>query len=325
LLNFGGGTNTAILTAATPLLAFGVGELFSLVGLHPGALAAVFAGIFMANSRRIGLQVLPQKSMRGVMKNMSFVFEIAIFTFIGFLLDIDWLFDPLHPENVAFIGIGALVAILVIFIARPASVFLVTLADRKMNMKDRFFVSWAGVKGVASAALGAIAVAGIADPDTSNGISSIVFIVVLISLIIQGITTPIIARVLNLIEEQDAAQEIASQRDATRHVLLHLVDQYTEGKVDSSTYALLKSEMEEEIFTLEDELRRVVSERRARMKMLEIREEIYQEKLNFFRTEYEQGKISDLIFEDYKQELQAEIDELATIKRQLRSGRESEN
>ncbi|MHA2396375.1 MAG: cation:proton antiporter [Candidatus Thorarchaeota archaeon] len=326
ILVFGGGTNTTILTAATPILAYGIGEIFALpqlgLGLHPGVLAAVFAGIFMANSRRIGLETLPQKSMRSVMKNFSFVFEIVIFTFIGFTLNIGWFF---LADNVVFIGVGVLVAILVIFIARPASVFLVTLTDNKMTMKDRFFVSWAGVKGVASAALGAIAVAGIEDADISNSINSIVFIVVLISLVLQGISTPIIARMLNLIEEQDVAQEIASQRDATRHALLHLVDQYTEGKVDSSIYTQLKSELEEEIFTLEDELRRVVSERRTRLKMLEMREEIYREKLGYYQREYEQGKIPDPIYEDRKLDLQAEIDEIATVRRQLRSGKESDN
>ena len=324
LLAFGEGSNTSIFTAATPILAYGVGEAFSLlpIELHPGALAAVFAGIFMANSRRIGLETLPKKSMRGVMKNFSLVFELAIFTLIGYTLDIEWFF---LSNNVVFIGIGILVPILVIFIARPASVFLVTLTDKTMTMKDRFFVSWAGVKGVASAALGAIAIAGIADVNIGNGVNAIIFIVVLISLVLQGITTPIIARTLNLIEEQDAAQEIASQRDATRHALLHLVDQYTEGKIDSSIYSVLKAELEEEIFTLEDELRRVVSERRAQLKMREIREEIYREKLMYYQAEYEQGKIPDLIYEDQKQELEAEIDEIATLRRQLRSSRESDN
>ncbi|MBY8997708.1 MAG: cation:proton antiporter [Candidatus Thorarchaeota archaeon] len=324
ILTFGEGSNTSIFTAATPILAYGIGEVFSLlpIELHPGALAAVFAGIFMANSRRIGMAVLPKKSMRGVMKNFSLVFELAIFTFIGFTLDFAWF---LVDDNIVFVGVGVLVAILVIFIARPVSVFLVTLTDAKMNMKERFFISWAGVKGVASAALGAIAIAGIADANTGNGINAIIFIVVLISLILQGITTPIIARVLNLIEEQDAAQEIASQRDATRYALLHLVDQYTEGKVDSSIYTILKSELEEEIFTLEDELRRVVSERRARLKMLEIREEIFREKLSYYQREYEQGKISDFVFEVQRQELQAEMDEIETVRRQLRSGKESDN
>jgi NhaP-type Na+/H+ or K+/H+ antiporter len=256
------------------------------------------------------------------MKNFSLVFELAIFTFIGFTLDFDWFFQG---QNIVFIGVGLLVAILVIFIARPISVFLVTLTDSKMNMKERFFISWAGVKGVASAALGAIAIAGIADPNIGNGVNAIIFIVVLFSLVVQGITTPILARKLNLIEEQDSAQEIASQRDATRHSLLFLVDQYTEGKVDSSIYTILKAELEEEIYTLEDELRRVISDRRSQLKMLEMREEIYSEKLSYYQTEYEQGKIPDLIYEDQKLELQAEIDEIATLRRQLTSSRESDN
>ncbi|MHA1666413.1 MAG: cation:proton antiporter domain-containing protein, partial [Candidatus Thorarchaeota archaeon] len=82
LLAIEGTTNTSIVTAATPIIAYGIGELFAVFGIHPGALAAVFAGLFMANSRSIGLPVLPQKSMRGTMKNVSFVFEIIVFIFL---------------------------------------------------------------------------------------------------------------------------------------------------------------------------------------------------------------------------------------------------
>ncbi len=70
----GDDTNVSILTATTPFLAYGLGELFTVFYIHPGALAAVFAGLFMANSRRVGLPALPQRSMRGVMKNVSFFF-----------------------------------------------------------------------------------------------------------------------------------------------------------------------------------------------------------------------------------------------------------
>ena len=65
-----------------------------------------------------------------------------------------------------------------------------------------------------------------------------------------------------------------------------------------------------------------MSERRARLKMLETREDIYREKLNFYRSEYEQGKIPDTVFEEQRQELEAEMDEIA-IRRQLRSGSEN--
>ncbi len=103
------------------------------------------------------------------------------------------------------------------------------------------------------------------------------------------------------------------------------MDQYTEGKVDSSIYTILKAELEEEIYTIEDELRRVISDRRSKLKMLEMREEIYREKLTYYQAEYEQGKIPDLIYEDQKLELQAEIDEISTLRRQLRSSTEPDN
>ena len=84
----GDDTNISILTATTPFLAYGLGELFTIFYIHPGALAAVFAGIFMANARRIGLEPLPQRSMRGIMKNVSFFFEIVVFILLGYTLSV---------------------------------------------------------------------------------------------------------------------------------------------------------------------------------------------------------------------------------------------
>ncbi|MHA1863538.1 MAG: cation:proton antiporter [Candidatus Thorarchaeota archaeon] len=307
LLAIEGTTNTSIVTAATPIIAYGVGELFAVFGIHPGALAAVFAGLFMANSRSIGLPVLPQKSMRGTMKNVSFVFEIIVFIFLGINLDM----TVITPEIIA---VGGIVGLLVILIARPISVFAVTAFDKTMSNRDRFFVSWAGVKGVASAALAAIVVVEV-EAGIGGAITSIVFIVVFMSLVVQGITAPRIATLLNLIEEEDAAQEIAAMRDATRYALLKLVDKYTEGKVSSQIYSRLKAELEEEIFSLEDDLRKLVSDRRARLRELEIREEIFREKLAFFEAEYEKGKVPESLFEDQKSELQAEIDDLVIQRR----------
>ena len=324
-----GESSSSVLTATTPILAYGVGEIFAGVGIHPGALAAVFAGIFMANAKRIGLKPLPQKSMRGVMKNVSFAFEIVVFTLLGWTLNTAFLFN-----NPTVTLAGITIALLVIFVARPAAVFLVTSTDRSMTWRDRFFVSWAGVKGVASAALAAIAVALIITFDSIPGdllplelaeqINAIVFIVLMISLSVQGITTPFLATRLNLVEEQDAAGDITAQRDATRHTLLHLVDRYTEGKIDIDLYSRLKSELEEEIFTLEDELRVVVAERRAQLRELEMREELFKSKLDYYQELYEKGSISNTTYEDEKSDIEEELTEIESMKRYWRTGKESQ-
>jgi len=325
LLRTGEDTNIAILTATTPILAYGLGEIFVPLGIHPGALAAVFAGIFMANSRMVGLEVLPQQSMRGVTKNVSFVFEIAVFILVGYSFNIQFIL-----ANPIILGLGLLISFLVIFVARPASVFLVTAHDSDMSWKDRFFVSWAGVKGVASAALAAISVSIIneynADPTGIIGstIFSIVLIVIMVSLFVQGLTTPMFAERLELVEEADAADVIIAQRDATRQALLHLVDLYTEGKVDADLYSRMKAELEEEIFMLEDQLRELISERRAKIKELDIRQDICRRKLQHLGECCECGDIPDAIYEERRQELEAEIEELATRKKHLRKSKELE-
>ncbi len=341
----GDDTNIAILTATSPFFAYGVGELFTYIPgfpVHPGALAAVFAGIFMANARRLGLEPLPQQSMRGVMKNVSFFFEIVIFILLGYSLSVPLIEGDHSTETISFIfanpGIlvlGLVTAVLVIFVARPISVFLVTAGDRNMGMRDRFFLSWAGVKGVASAALAAIAVTVIIQfssaPTYVDAIKyvvptiyAIVFTVLIVSLFVQGLSTTFLANILGLTEKEDLAKEITVHRDATRQALLHLVDQYTEGKIESGMYSRLKAELEEEIFNLEDELRRVVSERRARIKELKVREEIYRKKLEFYEQQYESDKIPDSIFQDLKNELTAEIEEVVNRIRMQEKRMESE-
>lgn len=325
-------TNISILTATTPFLAYGLGELFTVFYIHPGALAAVFAGIFMANARRIGLEALPQRSMRGVMKNVSFFFEIVVFILLGYSLSVPLIEGNPATETIAFIvanpGIlllGLLTSVLVIFVARPISVFLVTARDRTIGFKERFFLSWAGIKGVASAALAAIAVTVIIRYSSDIAyieeisivvptIYAIVFIVLLVSLIVQGLSTALFANFLGLVEKQDRATEITVHRNATRQALLHLVDMYTEGKVNSALYSRLKAELEEEIFTLEDELRRVVAERRAKVQELGFREEIFKIKLEFYEKQFESGKISEGTYQDLKSELEAEIEEIETRK-----------
>jgi cell volume regulation protein A len=326
-------TNVAILTATTPFFAYGFGELFTVFYIHPGALAAVFAGIFMANARRFGIEPLPQRSMRNVMKNVSFFFEIVVFILLGYTLSVPLIGGDAATETIAFLfanpgilGIGLLTAVLVILVARPTSVFLVTARDRSMGLKERFFISWAGVKGVASAALAAIAVTVIIHyfedashfPQTTIDavksvvptIYAIVFIVLFVSLVVQGMTTSYLANLLGLTDKQDRAKEITVHRDATRQALLHLVDQYTEGKVDSVMYSRLKAELEEEIFTLEDELRRVLSERRARIQELGFREEIFKTKLDYYEKQFEAEEISEGTYQELKSELEAEIEEV---------------
>ncbi len=317
-------TNTSILTATTPILAYGLGEALGYFGLHPGAIAAIFSGIFMANARRIGLEVLPQRSMRDTTKIVSFAFEIVIFIMLGYTVNIPFVLGTYPGTQIGILPLGLVIAMLVIFVARPAAVFLITAPDRDLSNQERFFVSWAGVKGVASAALAAISVSIITEyvgaSVLTDTVTSIVFIVLMVSLVVQGLTAPYFAQRLGLEEEIDVLEEISVHRDATRHALLKLVDEYTEGKVEAPLYQRLKAELEEEIFSLEDELRREAAEKRARLLELQVRESIYMNKLDYLRNLFEQGKLKEVSYYDEISEIERELDELESLKRHQRHG-----
>ncbi|MFX1369468.1 MAG: CdvA-like protein, partial [Promethearchaeota archaeon] len=173
-----------------------------------------------------------------------------------------------------------------------------------------------GVKGVASAALAAISVGIITSYEVegymtiTRNISSIVFIVLMISLFLQGMTTTYLAKKLELTEKLDLAEEISAHRDATRHALLQLVDMYTEGNVPPDLYIRLKAELEEEIYTLEDDLRKIVTDRRAREQELEVREAVLSHKLSYMQSEYESGRLSEAAYEEEKNDLEAEIEDV---------------
>ncbi|TXT55708.1 MAG: conserved membrane protein of unknown function [Candidatus Thorarchaeota archaeon] len=335
ILRAGDQTNITILTATTPILAYGVGEMLTFLGFHPGAMAAVFTGIFMANAKSVNLDVLPQQSMRNTTKNVSFAFEIVVFILMGYTLNLEFVTGVFVGTQVPVLLVGAVVAFLVIFVARPVSVFLITASDRTMDWKDRFFISWAGVKGVASAALAAIAVSVLVHsiPEgtpqlivdqvhiAADTITGIVFIVLMISLVVQGVTAPIFAKRLGLEEEMDVFDELSARRNATRHALLRLVDEYTEGKIDPEIYRRLKSELEEEIYQLEDELRKMVQEKRARLLEIAMREEICKSKLSYYEEEYEKGKIPEVVYDDRKDEIEAEINELSVMRRHCAEGK----
>jgi len=152
-------------------------------------------------------------------------------------------------------------------------------------------------------------------------ISSLVFIVLMVSLLLQGLTTPFLAERLNLIEEEDIFEEISTKRDATRHALLSLVDEYTERRVEASLYKRLKAELEEEIFTLEDNLRKMASEKRARMLEVTAREQILQQKLLYYEQEYEKGRLRESVYADQKTALEDDLNSLYIVKKQIEEGK----
>jgi cell volume regulation protein A len=86
---------------------------------------------------------------------------------------------------------GVVLAVLLVLVIRPVLVGLV-LAPVRLRRGERAFVLWAGLKGVVPILLGTYAVAEAA-PDADR-IYAVVFVVVLLSVVVQGGLVPTLAK-----------------------------------------------------------------------------------------------------------------------------------
>jgi potassium/hydrogen antiporter len=114
--------------------------------------------------------------------------EIAVFVALGLaIVGPSDVWDDL-PEGLAL-------AFVVAVVARPAAVFLL-LQRVRLRTREKLFIAWGGLKGAVPILLAAIAL--VSGTEDSLAIYNIVFVVVLVSVLVQGSTIPFAARRLGI-------------------------------------------------------------------------------------------------------------------------------
>ena len=188
-LNLTSSPLTSILVLSLAFFANGFG---SLVGGN-GLLALYVAAIFIGNS-----PTLPQK--REVLKffdGMSWLAQLLMVLLLGMLS---------HPSHMAPVLVPALlIGLFLIFVARPAAVFLTLLPYRKLPARAKLFVSWVGLKGAGPILFALYTVVN--EVGGSTEIFNIVLVITLLSLLFQGMSLPMVARWLNLSIDEDPEVE----------------------------------------------------------------------------------------------------------------------
>lgn len=169
-----------------PLLVTGAGlGLFAMTNLLGGSgfLAIYLAGLMLGNSRSPQLQhILP------VHDGLAWLSQIGLFLILGLLVT---------PHEMLAIALPAtLLALGLIFIARPLAVLICLLPFFKFNPRELGFISWVGLRGAVPIVLAIFPV--IAAADNAALYFNIAFHVVLISLLIQGASLPWVARRLKV-------------------------------------------------------------------------------------------------------------------------------
>ena len=148
-----------------------------------GYLAVYIAGVVVGNAR-----LAFRKEVNTFMNGLTWLFQIVMFLSLGLLV------NPHEMLDVAWIAV--LIALFMILVARPVSVFLCLFPFRGMSHRARWFVSWVGLRGAVPIIFATYPV--VAGIPGSQQIFNVVFFITLLSLIIQGMTISAGARMLHL-------------------------------------------------------------------------------------------------------------------------------
>ncbi|MEF3275139.1 MAG: potassium/proton antiporter [Chloroflexus sp.] len=171
-----------VLTMALTLLTYG---FTALIGGN-GFLAVYLAGIVLGNAN-----IVHKRSILRFHDGVAWLSQIAMFLILGLLV-----FPSQLP---AVAGQGLAMALWLVFVARPLSVFI-ALGWKRRSLAQLLMISWAGLRGAVPIVLATFPLlAGI--PDAAL-LFNLVFFIVLVSVLLQGISISWVARRLGVMSPQ---------------------------------------------------------------------------------------------------------------------------
>ena len=147
-----------------------------------GILAVYLMGLIIGNNN-----FLHRNSLMYFHDGLAWLMQIIMFLTMGLLV--------FPRQLVAILPAGLMLAVFLMIVARPVSVFIVT-ALSGLGINEKILVSWVGLRGAVPIILGTFPL--IAGVDEGHTIFNLVFFIVVASVILQGTTIPYLARLLGV-------------------------------------------------------------------------------------------------------------------------------
>lgn len=148
-----------------------------------GYLAVYLAGIMVGNH-----PLVKKMEITTFMDGLTWLFQIVMFLVLGLLVN--------PHEMLEIAPFALLVGVFLMVVARPLSVFLTLLPFKRITFKSKAFISWVGLRGAVPIIFATYPV--VAKIEGAQNIFNIVFFITILSLILQGMSIPSVAKWLKL-------------------------------------------------------------------------------------------------------------------------------
>lgn len=171
-----------------------IGAYMGADGMHASGFMAVFVfGIMLGNQESLGFTLTEKEGseLEDYVMTTALIMRMFIFILLGTQVDFGLM-------NRYLLG-GVAVVVVFMLVARPVTVFLCALPDRRArwSFKEMLFMCWTRETGVIPGALAGMLV-GMKAPGAQI-IASVTFIAILMTILIQATTTKWVAKKLGLL------------------------------------------------------------------------------------------------------------------------------
>ncbi|MBR2326811.1 MAG: potassium/proton antiporter [Alistipes sp.] len=164
-----------------------------------GYLAVYIAGLIVGNNKLVN-----KRNVVTFFDGVTWLFQIVMFIMLGLLVDLHKVLEP----RTLVMGITA--GLFLMFVARPLATLLCLAPFRKFSTKARLYISWVGLRGAVPIIFATYP--WVADIEGAELIFNVVFIMTILSLVVQGTTVSSMAELLGLAYvEKDSKFENALQ------------------------------------------------------------------------------------------------------------------
>jgi potassium/hydrogen antiporter len=172
-----------------------------------GFLAVYLAGLLISDA-----PIQARQTIAVFHEGAAWTAQIGLFLMLGLLAS---------PASVSTVATEGVLLAVIALAARPAAALLATAGDR-FSLPERIVLGWAGLRGAVPVVLATLPVtAGVARGTT---LFNIVFIVVVVTTLVQGMTLEPLARALRVTSREPARPRLLADRGTIRRLGAEIVE-----------------------------------------------------------------------------------------------------